>query len=162
LAALAAGKLIFLSLAFIIPCLSHRWWVVVAFYLGVTMVTGLVIAVVFQLAHVIEETEHPALLEDVHAEWVIHQIRTTADFARENRLLTWYLGGLNFQVIHHLFPRICHVHYPQVARVVAQVCDEYQINCQAHRSVYSAIRSHFRFLRSMGRTQPLQRLRTEL
>jgi linoleoyl-CoA desaturase len=134
----------------------------VAFYLGVTMVTGLVIAVVFQLAHVIEETEHPALLEDVHAEWVIHQIRTTADFARENRLLTWYLGGLNFQVIHHLFPRICHVHYPQVARVVAQVCDEYQINCQAHRSVYSAIRSHFRFLRSMGRTQPLQRLRTEL
>ena len=118
------------------------------------MVVGLVASVVFQLAHIVGETEHPAWGEDVHSEWVVHQIRTTADFARENRLLTWYLGGLNFQVIHHLFPRICHVHYPQVARVVAQVCSEYQINYQAHRSVYSAIRSHFRFLRSMGRTQP--------
>jgi linoleoyl-CoA desaturase len=116
------------------------------------MVTGLVISVVFQLAHIIEETEHPALSEDIRAEWAIHQIRTTADFARANRLLTWYLGGLNFQVIHHLFPRICHVHYPQVARVVAQVCNQYQINYQAHPSAFSAIRSHFRFLRSMGRT----------
>jgi linoleoyl-CoA desaturase len=153
LAALVAGKVIFLSLAFIIPFTGHRWWVVVAFYLGVTMVVGLVISVVFQLAHLIEETEHPASSADIHAEWVIHQIRTTADFARENRLLTWYLGGLNFQVIHHLFPRICHVHYPQVARVVAQVCNQYQINYQAHRSVYSAILSHFRFLRLMGRPQ---------
>jgi linoleoyl-CoA desaturase len=153
LAGLIAGKMIFLGLAFIVPFMRHRWWVVLAFYLGVMMVTGLVLSVVFQLAHIIEETEHPASLEDIHAEWVIHQIRTTADFARENRLLTWYLGGLNFQVIHHLFPRICHIHYPQVARVVAQVCNEYQINYQAHGSIYGAIRSHFRFLRSMGRPQ---------
>jgi linoleoyl-CoA desaturase len=153
LAGVVAGKVVFLSLAFIIPFLRHPWWVVVASYLGVTMVVGLVISVVFQLAHIVEETEHPASLEDVHAEWVIHQIRTTADFACENRLVTWYLGGLNFQVIHHLFPRICHVHYPQVARVVAQVCQEYQINYRTHRSVYGAIRSHFRFLRLMGRTQ---------
>jgi linoleoyl-CoA desaturase len=153
LAGVVAGKAILLSLAFIIPILRHPWWAVVAFYLGVMMVVGLVTSVVFQLAHIVEETEHPASLEDVHAEWVVHQIRTTADFARQNRLLTWYLGGLNFQVIHHLFPRICHVHYPQVARVVAQVCNEHQINYQAHPSVYAAIRSHFRFLRLMGRPQ---------
>ncbi len=154
LAGVVVGKVTLLSLAFIIPFLRHPWWVVVAAYLGVMMVVGLVISVVFQLAHVVEETEHPASSEDVHAEWVVHQIRTTADFARENRLLTWYLGGLNFQVIHHLFPRICHVHYPQVARVVAQVCRDHQINYQAHRSVSGAIRSHFRFLRLMGRAQP--------
>jgi linoleoyl-CoA desaturase len=151
---LFGGKVIFFSLAFIVPSFRHPWWIVVAAYLGVTMVMGLVTSVVFQLAHIVEETEHPAVSEDVHAEWVIHQLRTTADFARENRFVTWYLGGLNFQVIHHLFPRICHVHYPQVARVVAQVCRDHQINYRAHRSVYDAIRSHFRFLRTMGHTQP--------
>jgi linoleoyl-CoA desaturase len=154
LVGVVAGKALLLCLAFVIPFLRHPWWVVVASYLGVMMVVGLVTSVVFQLAHTVEETEHPASSEDVHAEWVIHQIRTTADFARQNPLLTWYLGGLNFQVIHHLFPRISHVHYPQVARVVAQVCSDYQVNYQAHRSVFSAIRSHFRLLRSMGHPQP--------
>ena len=152
-AGVVAGKVFFLSLAFVIPLFRHPWWVVVISYLLVTMAVGLVISVVFQLAHVVEEVEHPAFVEDAHAEWVIHQIRTTADFAQDNRLLTWYLGGLNFQVIHHLFPRICHVHYPQVARVVAKVCREYQINYRSHPSVSSAIRSHFRFLRFMGRAQ---------
>jgi len=152
-AGVVAAKALFLCLAFVIPCLRHPWWVVVASYCGVAMVVGIVISIVFQLAHIVEETLHPASSEDVHAEWVVHQLRTTADFARQNRFLTWYLGGLNFQVIHHLFPRICHVHYPQVARVVAQVCDQYQINYMAHPSVYSAIRSHFRFLRMMGHPQ---------
>ena len=152
LAGLFEGKATYYSLAFIIPLLRHPWWVVVAAYLGVTMVLGFITSVVFQLAHVVEETEHPALSEDVHAEWVIHQIRTTADFARENRLLAWFLGGLNFQVVHHLFPRVSHVHYPQIARVVAQVCDKYQVKYQAHRTVYSAVRSHFRFLKLMGHT----------
>jgi linoleoyl-CoA desaturase len=153
LAGVFLGKATYFSLAFVVPFLRHPWWFVLASYVGVTMVMGVVTSIVFQLAHIVEETAHPALSDDVHSEWVIHQLRTTADFARENRLLTWYLGGLNFQVIHHLFPRICHVHYPQVSRIVAQVCDKYQVNYQAHRSVYSALRSHFRFLRLMGRTQ---------
>ena len=151
LVGLFGGKALFLGLAIIVPCFRHSWWVVGAFYLGVTMVMGVVTSVVFQLAHIVEETAHPDLLDDVHSEWVIHQLRTTADFARGNRLLTWYLGGLNFQVMHHLFPRVCHVHYPQVARVVAEVCEKYQVSYRAHPSVSSAIRSHFRFLRVMGR-----------
>src|SRR5208283_3015759 len=153
LAVLVAGKATFFTLAFVIPCLRHPWWIVGLSYLGVMMVVGLVTSVTFQLAHVVEETEHPTYEEDAHAEWVIHQIRTTADFARENPFLTWYLGGLNFQVMHHLFPRICHVHYPQVARIVAQVCNEHKIAYQAHNSLYSAVRSHYRFLRLMGRPQ---------
>ncbi len=152
LAELVAGILTYLSLAFVVPLLRHPWWVVVVSYFGVTMVLGLVNSIVFQLAHLVEETEHPAISEDVHAEWVIHQFRTTADFAQDNRLLAWCLGGLNFQVVHHLFPRICHVHYPQVARIVAEVCDKYQVKYQAHRSFSGAIRSHFRFLKTMGRT----------
>jgi len=109
---------------------------------------------VFQLAHCVEESAFP-LLEGgsnrVARCWAEHQVQTTADFARRNRLLTWYLGGLNFQVEHHLFPKICHLHYPQVSRIVEQVCAEHSVRYAAHEGILGAISSHWRWLSRMGR-----------
>ena len=82
---------------------------------------GVLLSVVFQLAHCVEETDFPELPADAErlsCPWAVHQVQTTADFAPRNRLLTWYVGGLNFQIEHHLFPRMCHVHYPKVAAIV--------------------------------------------
>jgi linoleoyl-CoA desaturase len=154
---LVAGKSAFFTFAFLIPGLRHPLWVVGVFYLGTALLVGLIIAVVFQLAHIVEETRHPASMEDVKTDWAVHQVQTTADFSRGNGFLTWYLGGLNFQVIHHLFPRICHVHYPALSPLVAQVCIEFGLKYQSNESLFAAIRSHFRFLKSMGqpaRPQP--------
>ena len=84
-------------------------------------------------------------------DWVKHQLATTVDFAPRSRVLTWYLGGLNFQVEHHLFPRICHLHYPALAAITRAVCDEHGVTHRSHDTFWSALRSHVEFLKRMGR-----------
>lgn len=119
----------------------------------ITFVTGLAISIVFQLAHVVEET-HFALpdkeTKKIHEEWAIHQVGATANFATHNKLLFWLLGGLNFQIEHHLFPRISHVHYPVISRFVKEACAEYNIAYHEHSSMLKAFMSHLIFLRKLG------------
>jgi linoleoyl-CoA desaturase len=84
--------------------------------------------------------------------WAVHQVETTVDFARGSRVLTWLLGGLNFQIEHHLFPRMCHVNYPAIAPVVEQTCRDYGVDYKQNATLCSALRSHYRWLRAMGRS----------
>jgi linoleoyl-CoA desaturase len=123
--------------------------------LGVTMAAaGVALTVVFQLAHTVEGPEFPLpampgnMLPD---EFAMHQIATTANFATRNRLVTWLVGGLNFQIEHHLFPRVAHVHYPQISRVVRQVCAERGIAYVEHTTFGKAVAAHARHLRALGR-----------
>ena len=103
--------------------------------------TMLIFSVVFQLAHSVDAVEHPTAEDlDSRPEWVVHQIATTANFATSSRLATFLLGGLNFQREHHLYPRIAHVHYPALARVVREVCDEHGVPCRENVTVMSALR----------------------
>ena len=81
----------------------------------------------------------------------MHQVETTVDFARGNPLVSWYLGGLNFQVEHHLFPRVSHLHYPALSRIVEKTCQEHGVRYRSQRSVGAALRSHVRWLKRMGR-----------
>lgn len=123
-------------------------------YLVMAIVTGVVIAITFQLAHVVEHTDFVAPIDgettQVESEWAIHQIRTTANFGTSSRALNWVLGGLNFQVEHHLFPRISHVHYPHINKIVRQTCEEYGVVYHEFPSMFSALRSHLRHLKQIG------------
>jgi linoleoyl-CoA desaturase len=83
--------------------------------------------------------------------WAVHQVETTVDFARENRAATWLLGGLNFQIEHHLFSRICHINYPAIAPLVEQTCREFGVRYKHNKTFLTALRSHYCWLRSMGR-----------
>lgn len=154
LAVFLGGKAVFLSLAFVIPLLFYPLWVVLLFYLGISLLEGVVLSIVFQLAHCVEGTAFPLPDEAdgrIANNWYVHQIETTANFARASRFLTWYLGGLNFQVEHHLFPATCHVHYPRVSRIVEDTCREYGVNYTAHPTFLHSLRLHYRWLRQMGR-----------
>ena len=75
---------------------------------------------------------------------------TTVDFSRRNRVLSWFLGGLNFQVEHHLFHRICHIHYPALSKLVESTCEEFGIRYAANKSFLAAVASHWRWLHRMG------------
>lgn len=153
LALFVLGKLIFFPLAFGIPFLVRPWQAVVWGYVGISVVMGLVLAIVFMTAHCVEDADNPEPNPEtlrMDAEWAVHQINTTVDFAQNNRLLTAYLGGLNFQVEHHLFPKVCHLHYPKIAPIVAEVCRKYGIAYKAEPTFRSAIAAHYRFLRLMG------------
>lgn len=149
-----AGKVIFFGWAFGLPLALHPWWVVLLGYALTSVVLSFVLVLIFQLAHSVEEAALPPLAADtqqVPRPWAVHQVNATVDFARNNRLLCWYVGGLNFQIEHHLFPRICHVHYPQIAPIVQQTCAEFGVRYVAHESVLGALASHARWLRQLGR-----------
>jgi linoleoyl-CoA desaturase len=154
LAQLLVGKAVFFAWALVIPMFFHRWWVVLGFYGATAFMVGLLLAVVFQLAHCLEEADFPHVPEGssrIADGWARQQVQTTVDFARGNRLLTWYLGGLNYQIEHHLFPKVCHLNYPRISRVVEEVCAQFGVRYVAHDSMRGAIASHWRWLRQMGR-----------
>ncbi|HEY8666981.1 MAG TPA: acyl-CoA desaturase, partial [Tepidisphaeraceae bacterium] len=157
LAVFIAGKVIFFSLAFGIPLLLHKWWAVLTVYGIASFVCGVVLAVVFQLAHCVTEAQFPVPSatadggRQLPTGWAEHQLHTTVDFARRNPFLCWFLGGLNFQVEHHLFHRICHVHYPALSKVVEQTCRDFGVHYAANKSFFGAVASHFRWLTMMGR-----------
>ena len=147
------GKAAFVTWALVIPLLLHPAWEVVAVFGITSFVLAFTLAVTFQLAHCLEEAEFSSIEEMAaggESEWARHQIETTVDFAPRNRLLAWYLGGLNFQVEHHLFSRVCHVHYPAMAVVVQDVCARHGIVHQSHPGLWPALASHTRWLRRMG------------
>lgn len=122
-------------------------------YLVMCFAAGIVISVVFQLAHVVQETEFITPTSDtmkIETEWAKHQINTTANFATQNKFVSWLLGGLNFQVEHHLFPKISHVHYPAINKIVKETCAEYNLMYKEFPSVYQAVRSHLLHLKHAG------------
>ena len=124
-------------------------------FLVTTTVAGLVISIVFQLAHTVEHTAFPVANVDtnkIENEWAIHQVNTTANFATNNKLVSWLVGGLNFQIEHHLFPKISHVHYPALSKIIRQACDDHGIKYIEYRRVHQAIASHVSFLKLMGQS----------
>jgi linoleoyl-CoA desaturase len=144
-----AGKALFVSWAFVLPAVLHPSWVLLALWgLGI-FTLGNVLAAVFQLAHCVGEAE---FLGDrrIENDWAEHQVATTVDFARRNPLLGWYLGGLNFQVEHHLFPRVCHVHYPALARIVEETCRAHRVRYRCEPTLRSALAANWRWLRHMA------------
>jgi len=121
-------------------------------FLLITFVCGVSISIVFQLAHVVEATQFFSVDSgDKKNNWAIHQVRSTADFATRSRILHWMLGGLNFQIEHHLFPRISHIHYPAISKYVKQTCHEYDIVYHEYKSMFAAIISHITHLYHLGR-----------
>ena len=148
-----AAKVIyaFMFVALPIMLLGFTKWLVG--FLIITMITGFVISIVFQLAHTVEHTEFPMPNEmtgKIENEWAIHQINTTANFATNNRLISWLVGGLNFQIEHHLFPRISHVHYPAISKIIKRTCVEYGINYIEYPRMSNAIHSHVMYLKRLG------------
>jgi len=153
LAGIVAGKALFIGWAIVVPLLVYPWWVVAVGYVGFTMAASLVTATTFQLAHCVEEADFTTAAQLAASKkiWAVHEVETTVDFCPGNRVLTWFLGGLNYQIEHHLFPRVAHTHYPQIAEIVQRNAAKHGIRYTAQRSLRAALASHERHLRTLGR-----------
>ncbi len=153
-----AGKLFFFLIMLGLPLLVFPWWQVLIGFLIVMLTVGLVMGIVFQLAHIngdatfTEPVGNPLHIDN---EWAVHQVETTADFAPRNRLLNWYIGGLNYQIEHHLMPHICHLNYPRLAPIVRETCEEFGIRYNCYPTWREAFACHWRELRLLGRTSEL-------
>jgi len=139
----------------VVPILTVGFVDTLIGFLIMTLVAGFILSIVFQLAHTVEHTHFPLPDEatgKMEDEWAVHQIKTTANFATKNKLVSWLVGGLNFQVEHHLFPKISHVHYPAISKIIKKACQEYGIQYIEYKRVRTAVASHVAFLREMGRS----------
>lgn len=117
-------------------------------------VAGFLLSIVFQLAHTVNETSFPVPVQPINKmedEWIVHELKTTADFATKNKFITWWLGGLNFQIEHHLFSKISHIHYPAIRNIVRQTCIESGLPHIEHPKMYLAIKSHISYLKRLGK-----------
>ncbi len=149
-----ASKVLYLLFYVAIPVALVGWKAWGIGFAAMHLVMGFTLAIVFQLAHVVEETEFEVVGDEtkiIENEWAIHQINTTANFAPGNKIISWFVGGLNYQVEHHLFPRISHVHYPEISKIVEAKCAEFNIQYNCLPTMGAAVRSHFRFMRDLGR-----------
>jgi linoleoyl-CoA desaturase len=152
------GKVFYFTVMLVIPMLVFPWWQVLIGYLIVMLTVGLVMGVIFQLAHINRDAAFPEPVGDppyIEKEWAVHQVETTVDFAPHNRLLSWYIGGLNYQIEHHLFPHICHLNYPRLAPIIRATCEEFGIRYVCYATWREAMADHWRELRLLGHSSEL-------
>lgn len=147
-------RIVYFLYMVVVPLLlmDITWWQLIIGFLIVHFVAGLTLALVFQLAHVMEETSFPVPVDgSVLNQWAVHQLNTTLNFAHKNRPLSWFIGGLNYQVEHHLFPNISHVHYRKIAPIVEKTAREYNLPYYSQPTFLQALASHGRMLYQLGR-----------
>jgi linoleoyl-CoA desaturase len=147
-------KLYHAAVFIIIPIAAVGWVDWVIGFVTMCFVAGFILSIVFQLAHTVEHAQFPTADVETNKlpdEFAAHQIKTTANFATRNKLVSWLVGGLNFQIEHHLFPKISHVHYPAISEIVKNVCREYQLQYIEYPTMRKAVVAHVRFLKQMGK-----------
>jgi len=157
---LVLSKIIYLTMWIILPMLilDLSWWKILIGFFVMHYTAGLILSVVFQLAHVMEEAEMPIPEKDgsLKNTWAIHQLKTTVNFSPKNKLINWFTGGLNHQVEHHIFPNISHIHYGKIAEIVKKTAKEFNLPYNEYKTTRKAIIAHFSYLRLMGMKPKLQ------
>ncbi len=151
---IVVSKLVYVFIMLIMPVVFFDIPVlhIAVGFLTMQFLAGLVLTVVFQLAHTVEGTTHPLPNQEneIINDWAIHQMNTTVDFAPKNKFLSWYIGGLNFQVEHHLFTKICHIHYPEISKIVQQTAAEFDIPYLVNEKLSDALMAHVNALKRFG------------
>ena len=153
-------KGVYYTLFLVIPLivLDVTWWQFIIGFIAMHMAEGFVLGLVFQLAHVVEGTDfpYPDTEGNIEEAWAVHQMRTTANFARKSWLANFLCGGLNMQVEHHLFPKICHIHYRKISDIVKETADEFNVPYIENKTFWGALRSHYNMLKKFGREQSFE------
>ncbi|WP_035468252.1 fatty acid desaturase family protein [Algoriphagus mannitolivorans] len=147
-------KLVYFAFTLGLPILFSPFGVgeILLAFLALHFVTGLSISLVFQTAHIMPDVSFHLTDEHgmVEGERMIHQLMTTSNYAPKSRVFSWLIGGLNYQIEHHLFPDICHVHYKDISTIVKQTAAEYNLPYYSKKNFLHALKSHFKMLHYLG------------
>tara|TARA_B100001250_G_C19754358_1_gene769374 strand:+ start:345 stop:1439 length:1095 start_codon:yes stop_codon:yes gene_type:complete len=151
---LLISKILYFTFWIIIPIFIFKilWWKVLISFVVMHYTAGLILTIVFQLAHIMDEADMP--LPDskgnIKNNWAIHQLKTTVNFACDNKLVNWFTGGLNHQIEHHIFPNISHIHYDKISEIVRKTAKEFNLPYNEFKNTKDAIVAHFKHIRLMG------------
>jgi linoleoyl-CoA desaturase len=152
-------KLIYTGIFLFLPIYfgGAGWITNVLGFLLMQFICGLILAMIFQPAHVVPTSTFPMPNNSgvVEADWAVSQLYNTANFAPKAKLFSWYVGGLNYQVEHHLFPSICHIHYNKISKIVEQTAKEFQLPYHSYQTFLDALSEHTRMLKELGKPNPV-------
>ncbi len=153
-ATVIVSKILYFTVWFVIPITitDIPWYYILLGFFTMHYVAGLILSLIFQLAHVMDDTTTPLPNEKGNMEnsWAIHQLQTTTNFGTKSKFLSWFSGGLNHQVEHHIFPNISHIHYPKIAKIVKETAKEYNLPYNEYKTMWAALAAHFRHLKQLG------------
>lgn len=151
---LTTVKLVYFAYALVLPMIfsGMAWYMVLAGFVAMQMVAGLSLACIFQPAHVMETSDYaePDDKRKMENAWAVHQVLNTTDFCPKSKITSWFMGGLNYQIEHHLFPHICHIHYPKIAPIVRETVLEYGLPYNVVPTFFGALVEHGKMLKILG------------
>jgi linoleoyl-CoA desaturase len=151
-----ASKLLYVFFYAVLPVMFVGWGNWIIGFLVIQLTMGITLSLVFQLAHVVEKTSFEEAGEEakvLDTEWAVHEVMTTANFAPGNKLISWFVGGLNYQVEHHLFPKVSHIHYPALSRIVKEHCSVMNIPYHSYNTMAAAVLSHIKVMKQLGKKE---------
>ena len=152
--AIIITKVIYFAIIFGVPFTFSilPWYGTVLCFLTMHFIAGVTLAAIFQPAHVVPTSTYPIPNNSgvVEADWAVNQLYNTANFAPKSTWFSWYVGGLNFQVEHHLFPNISHVHYKKLSEIVKKTATEYNLPYYSYKTFFGAVREHTKMLHDLG------------
>lgn len=150
-----SGKIFYVTYMIAMPLIfaPFAWWLTLLGFLVMHIICGFILSIIFQTAHVMTTSEFPLPDEEGRIEnnWAVHQMLTTTNFSPKSRIFSWFIGGLNYQIEHHLFAGISHVHYRDLSKVVAETAKEYGIPYHCQKNFVHALRDHGKMLYQLGR-----------
>ncbi|MBL4585794.1 MAG: acyl-CoA desaturase [Flavobacteriales bacterium] len=153
------AKLIYWGVVLFLPMWLNpaSWWVTLIFFLTMHFIAGVFSATVFQAAHVVPDAAYPTPEKDgkVSDSWFVHQLRTTCNFSPKSRVFSWFVGGLNYQIEHHLFPSISHVHYSKISKIVQQTAQEYGVPYHVYPNFATVLWQHTKHLWRLGNSKSM-------
>jgi linoleoyl-CoA desaturase len=152
--AIIITKVIYFAIIFGVPFTFSilPWYGTVLCFLTMHFIAGVTLAAIFQPAHVVPTSTYPIPNNSgvVEADWAVNQLYNTANFAPKSTWFSWYVGGLNYQVEHHLFPNISHVHYKKLSEIVKKTASEYNLPYYSYKTFFGAVREHTKMLHDLG------------
>jgi linoleoyl-CoA desaturase len=152
---IAAWKVFYYSYALVLPLIMIPLpaFIIVLAFLSMHFVTGVCISLVFQTAHIVQDAvflkpDQEGLISN---EWTVHQLATTSNYAPRSKVFSWLIGGLNYQVEHHLFPNVCHIHYSKLSQIVSETAKEFNVPYLVRNTFADALSDHVKMLRQLGK-----------
>ena len=151
-------KVFYYSYILVLPLLlsGHSWYHVVAGFLIMHFTSGLFLSCIFQPSHILASSSFPSpvLVDNTYRmedSWAIHELVNTADFAPRSHIFSWFIGGLNFQIEHHLFTGICHVHYKKLSPIVKETAASFGLPYHVQPTFVKALLEHAKMLKMLGK-----------
>jgi linoleoyl-CoA desaturase len=148
------SKTAYLLYTILVPLVVLRLSIgeIMAGFLLMHAVIGLTAALILQPSHYVEGSAFSGSADAASRwnSWAEHQLTTTIDIVPQSQLANQLLGGLNANVIHHLYPRICHVHFIPLSNIIRKTATEHGYPYR-QAGFLEAIGLHFRYLRFMAK-----------